>query len=93
MQSANDNKEKKNLKRLRSSSFCDMPVTDFTATQTLDDCIFFPSEEVVQSPLLGYSAPTIIGFSPDDSLVTYLLSPDQSLSRKVFAFDLHTGKQ
>lgn len=93
MQSVDDCKEKKSLKRLRSPSSCDMPVTDTTAPRTLDDCIFFPLEEIVQSPVPGYVAPTAITFSPDDSLVTYLLSPDQSLSRKVFAFDLHTGKQ
>lgn len=93
MHSIDDSKEKKTLKRLRSPPSCKMPVTDTTAPQTLDDCIFFPLEEIVQSPLPGYFAPTAISFSPDDSLVTYLLSPDQSLNRKVFAFDLHTCKQ
>lgn len=32
-------------------------------------------------------------FSPDDSLITYLFSPDHTLNRKVFAFDLETCKQ
>lgn len=85
---------KKNLKRSRSLSPCNnMPLTDTTTTQALDDCILFPLEEIVQSPVPGYVAPTSISFSPDDSLVTYLFSPDHTLSRKVFAFNLKTGKQ
>ncbi|KAH7543847.1 hypothetical protein ACOSP7_031341 [Xanthoceras sorbifolium] len=93
MQSVDDKQEQKNSKRIRLPSHRDMPLTDNTAPQTLDDCILFPLEEVVQSPLPGYIAPTSISFSPDDTLVTYLLSPDHSLSRKVFAFDLKTCKQ
>ncbi|GMY07514.1 isoform 2 of dipeptidyl aminopeptidase 4 [Fagus crenata] len=91
MQSVDENK-KKNLKRLRSNH-CDMPVTDSSVTPTLDNCTLFPVEEIVQYPLPGYVAPTSISFSPDDSVITYLLSPDHTLSRKVFAFDLKTGKQ
>lgn len=93
MQSVDENQERKNLKRLRLLSPQDMPVTDNTAPQTIDDCILFPLEEIVQSPLPGYVAPTSISFSPDGSLITYLLSLDHSLSRKVFAFDLKTCKQ
>lgn len=70
-----------------------MPVTDTTASQNIDDCILFPVEEIVQYPLPGYIAPTSISFSPDDSLVTYLFSPDHTLNRKVFTHDLKTGKQ
>jgi dipeptidyl-peptidase-4 len=91
MQSVDENK-KKNLKRSRSNH-CDMPVTDSSVTPTLDNCTLFPVEEIVQYPLPGYVAPTSISFSPDDSVITYLLSPDHTLSRKVFAFDLKTGKQ
>jgi dipeptidyl-peptidase-4 len=91
MQSVDENK-KKNLKRSRSNH-CDMPVTDSSVTPTLDNCTLFPVEEIVQYPLPGYVAPTSISFSPDDSIITYLLSPDHTLSRKVFAFDLKTGKQ
>ncbi|KAA8540038.1 hypothetical protein F0562_026730 [Nyssa sinensis] len=87
-----ETKEKKNLKRSRSIP-CEMPVTDTTVSKALDDCILFPVEEIVQSPLPGYGAPTSISFSPDDSLITYLFSPDQTLSRKVFAFDLKTCNQ
>ncbi|KAJ9146549.1 hypothetical protein P3X46_028798 [Hevea brasiliensis] len=91
MQSFDENENNK-LKRLRPFSN-DMPVTDTITPQNLDDCIFFPVEEIVQSPLPGCGAPTSISFSPDDTLITCLFSPDQTLNRKVFAFDLKTGKQ
>lgn len=91
MQSA-ENEKKKNLKRSRSFPY-EMPVTDTCVAQSLEDCILFPVEEIVQYPLPGYVAPTSIGFSPDDSLITYLFSPDHTLNRKVFAFDLETCKQ
>ncbi|XP_065877854.1 uncharacterized protein [Euphorbia lathyris] len=87
-----EDKENKKLKRLRSFEN-DMPVTDNTTPHHFDDCSLFPIEEIIQTPLPGYSAPTSISFSPDDTLVTYLFSPDQNLSRKVFAFDLKTNKQ
>ncbi|XWS48553.1 hypothetical protein CRYUN_Cryun13aG0087600 [Craigia yunnanensis] len=94
MQPVDESKEKKtNLKRSRSASPSDMPVTDSTAMQTLDSCILFPVEEIVQSPLPGYIAPTSVSFSPDDSLIAFLFSPDHTLSRKVFAFDLNASKQ
>ncbi|XP_015573216.2 dipeptidyl aminopeptidase 4 isoform X1 [Ricinus communis] len=83
MQSVEENKK---LKRLRSFNN-DMPMTDNTTPQNLDDCILFPVEDIVQSPLPGYGAPTSISFSPDDALITFLFS------RKVFAFDLKTFKQ
>ncbi|XP_011006352.1 PREDICTED: dipeptidyl peptidase 9-like [Populus euphratica] len=93
MQSVDENEsENKKLKRLRSLSN-NMPLTDNTTPQNVEDSILFPIEEIVQSPLPGYVAPTSIGFSADDSLVTYLFSPDHTLSRKVFAFDLKNGKQ
>ncbi|XP_018501574.2 dipeptidyl aminopeptidase 4 isoform X2 [Pyrus x bretschneideri] len=70
-----------------------MPVTDLNLTHSLDDCVLFPLEDIVQHPLPGYIAPTSISFSPDDTIITYLFSPDHTLNRKVFAFDLKTGKQ
>ncbi|PSS04455.1 Dipeptidyl aminopeptidase [Actinidia chinensis var. chinensis] len=91
MQSTETNK-RKNLKRSRSFP-SEMPVTDTTVSRTLDDCIIFPVEEIVQHPLPGYGAPSSVSFSPDDSLVSYLFSPDYSLNRKVFTFDLKTSKQ
>lgn len=87
-----DENENKHLKRLRSFNK-NMPLTDPITPQNLDSGVFFPVEEIVQSPLPGYCAPTSISFSPDDTLITYLFSPDQTLSRKVFAFDPKTGKQ
>lgn len=92
MQSVHEDNKKKNLKRSRSLT-CEMPVTDSNFSQTLDDCIIFPIEEIVQHPLPGYVAPTSISFSSDDSIITYLFSPDQTLNRKVFAFDLKTCKE
>ncbi|KAK5834634.1 uncharacterized protein LOC108460709 [Gossypium arboreum] len=94
MQSVDESKEKKtNLKRSRSLSLHDMPVTDSPATQTLDHYDIFPVKDIVQSPLPGYVAPTSVSFSPDDSLIAYLFSPEETLSRKVFAFDLNAVKQ
>ncbi|OVA14701.1 Peptidase S9 [Macleaya cordata] len=84
----------KNLKRVRSFPSDMPPPTDMSVTQTLDDNNFnFPVEEIVQNPLPGYVAPSSISFSPDDSVVTYLFSPDSTLNRKVFAFNLETCKQ
>ncbi|GFY97624.1 prolyl oligopeptidase family protein [Actinidia rufa] len=91
MQSTETNK-RKNLKRSRSFP-SEMPVTDTIVSKTLDDCIIFPVEEIVQYPLPGYGAPTSISFSPDDSLISYLFSPDYSLNRKVFTFDLKTPEE
>lgn len=70
-----------------------MPVTDFNDAQNFDDGILFPVEEIVQYPLPGYEAPSSISFSPDDSLIAYLFSPDHTLNRKVFSFDPKTFKQ
>ncbi|KAK9914483.1 hypothetical protein M0R45_038260 [Rubus argutus] len=92
MQSVHEDNKKKKLKRSRSVT-CEMPVTDSNFSQTLDDCILFPIEEIVQHPLPGYVAPTSVSFSSDDSIITYLFSPDQTLNRKVFAFNLKTCKE
>ncbi|KAG6655149.1 dipeptidyl aminopeptidase 4 [Carya illinoinensis] len=88
-----DKKEKKkNLKRSRLS-LCNMPLTDSNVAPPLDSCTLFPLEEIVQSPLPGCGVPSAISFSPDDSIITFLFSPDHTLNRKVFAFNLKTGKQ
>lgn len=92
MQSTDPSRKGKALKRSRSFS-PDMPATDPTVAQSLEDCDPFPIEDIVQCPLPGYDAPTLISFSPDDNLVTYLFSPDQTLNRKVFVFNLKGGKQ
>lgn len=91
MQSLNESGKKKNLKR--SWLLLDeMPVTDSTAANALDNCTIFPVEEIAQHPLPGYGVPTAISFSPDDSLIAYLFSQDQSLNRKLFVFDPKSGK-
>ncbi|XP_028790784.1 uncharacterized protein LOC114746693 [Neltuma alba] len=91
MQSVDVN-NKKNLKRSRSPPF-NMPLTDFHDAQNFDDNSLFPVEEIVQYPLPGYVTPSSISFSPDDHLIAYLFSPDNTLNRKVFSFDLKTSKQ
>lgn len=93
MQSFDDDKNKKKKLKLTQSFNHEMPVTDATVTQTLDSCVLFPVEEIVQYPLPGYVAPASISFSPDDNIVTYLFSPDHTLNRKVFAFNLKSSKQ
>ncbi|CAH9070654.1 unnamed protein product [Cuscuta epithymum] len=92
MQSSTNFDNKKSLKRSRSSS-CEMPLSDVNSPKPLDDYSMFPVEEIVQYPLPGYGAPISLSFSPDDSLVTFLFSPNQSLNRKVYAFDLKSGRQ
>ena len=52
-----------------------------------------PIEEVVRQPLPGMAIPGQFAFSPDDELITYLLSPDESLVRCLYAFDPETGEQ
>ncbi|KAF7816690.1 Dipeptidyl aminopeptidase 4 [Senna tora] len=89
----NKNKNKRNLKRSRSPLSFEMPVTDFNDAQNFEDSIFFPVEEIVQYPLPGYAALSSITFSPDDNLIAFLFSPDHTLNRKVYSFDLKTSKQ
>ncbi|KAL0400600.1 UNVERIFIED_CONTAM: Dipeptidyl aminopeptidase 4 [Sesamum latifolium] len=91
MQSPNKRRKKKNLKRSRLFLH-KMPVTDTTAANGLDNCTVFPVEEIVQYPLPGYGTPTAISFSPDDSLIAYLFSPELTLNRKLFVLDPKSGK-
>ncbi|KAM0000557.1 putative dipeptidyl-peptidase IV transcription factor WD40-like family [Helianthus debilis subsp. tardiflorus] len=79
-------------KKLKYSDLtCKMPQPDTSLPNSIDDG--FPVEKIVQYPLPGYAAPTSVNFSPDDNLISYLFSPDQTLNRKVFVFDLTTCKQ
>ncbi|CAM6096505.1 unnamed protein product [Calypogeia fissa] len=64
-----------------------MPTTDSETVGGGDDYTLFPVEDIVQYPLPGYVAPASVAFSPDDKLISYLYSPDSTLSRKIFAFD------
>ncbi len=49
--------------------------------------------EVATYPLPGTIMPTALRFSPDDSSLTYLRSPDRSLSRQLYALDPATGEE
>jgi len=53
----------------------------------------FPIEEVAKYPSPGNIAPGALAFSPDDSVLTFLFSPNQTLSRQLFKFDLNTGER
>ena len=53
----------------------------------------FPIEEVAKNPSPGNIAPGAFAFSPDDSVLTFLYSPNQTLSRQLFTFDLNTGER
>jgi len=50
-------------------------------------------EDVARLPLPGMAVPTDIAFSPDDSLVTYLFSPERDLTNQLYAFDPQTGRR
>lgn len=52
-----------------------------------------PIEEVAKYPSPGTSTPSAIRFAPDGKHVTFLLSPDQSLTKQLFSLDLETGKR
>src|SRR5215211_6135429 len=60
---------------------------------TIDDTPTIPLEAVSSYPLPGMAIPGAIAFSPDDELITYLLSPDRSLARQLYAFDPASGEQ
>ena len=49
-----------------------------------------PIEEIARYPLPGTIIPASLAFSPDDRLVTYLLSPQGNLTRQLYAFDIQT---
>jgi sugar lactone lactonase YvrE len=44
-------------------------------------------------PLPGYVNPGGLAFSPDDAMISNLYSAEGTLSRKLYAFDVHTGQQ
>jgi len=60
---------------------------------TIEHTPTIPLEVVVSYPLPGMAIPGAIAFSPDDRLITYLLSPDRSLTRQLYAFDVASGEQ
>jgi dipeptidyl aminopeptidase/acylaminoacyl peptidase len=50
-------------------------------------------EQVAKVPQPGYIQPVNITFSPDDALITFLLSPDRSRTLQLYAFDPQTGER
>ncbi|KAF7830712.1 Dipeptidyl aminopeptidase 4 [Senna tora] len=70
-----------------------MSETDLTDVEDLDDTVHFPVEEIVQYPLPGCVLPVSPTFSPDDELVSYLLSPDYTKYKKVFIFDPNASER
>ncbi|XP_002987827.2 uncharacterized protein LOC9651895 [Selaginella moellendorffii] len=71
-----------------------MPATDsHSSADDIATASLFPVEDIVQNPLPGFVAPSSVAFSPDDKLVSFLFSPDATLSRKIFAFDPETRQQ
>jgi dipeptidyl-peptidase-4 len=50
-------------------------------------------EEVARFPRPGTAIPGALAFSPDDRWITYLFSPEASLTRQLYAFDPLTGEQ
>ena len=50
-------------------------------------------EDVATYPLPGMATPGDFAFSPDDRLITYLLSPDESLTRQLYALDPGSGER
>ena len=51
------------------------------------------SRDVALIPQPGYNLAESIHFSPDDNIITYLRSPNQSLMRQLYAFDLRTNRE
>ncbi|MBK9710088.1 MAG: S9 family peptidase [Kouleothrix sp.] len=58
---------------------------------THDRAPALPIETIATYPLPGMAVPGEIAFSPDDRLISFLWSPDRSLTRQLFAFDPATG--
>ncbi|HTP01299.1 MAG TPA: alpha/beta fold hydrolase [Anaerolineales bacterium] len=53
----------------------------------------FPIEEIARYPAPGNVAPGAFAFRPHGSLLTYLYSPEHSLSRQIYALDIKTGER
>ncbi|XP_039143133.1 dipeptidyl aminopeptidase 4 [Dioscorea cayenensis subsp. rotundata] len=88
MQASSSASESTSTKTKKPRIDGEMPLTDAN-----DDSFLFPVEEIVQYPLPGYVSPSCISFSPDDRFIGFLFSPDASLYRKVFLFDLQSRSQ
>ena len=51
------------------------------------------SKDVASLPQPGFNLAESIKFSPDDSLLTYLRSPSQTLTRQLYAYHISTEKE
>jgi dipeptidyl-peptidase-4 len=49
--------------------------------------------DVARQPLPGMAVPSDLKFSPDDSLVSYLFSPDRTLNNQLEVFNPRTGEK
>ena len=57
----------------------------------INDPPVMAAEEIATYPLPGMAIPGDFAFSPDDRLLTYLHSPDESLTRQLYALDPEAG--
>ena len=51
------------------------------------------SKDVASIPQPGFNLAESIKFSPDDTLLTYLRSPNQTLTRQLYAYNIQTDKE
>lgn len=56
-------------------------------------CRRITSRDVASIPQPGFNLAESINFSPDDNLITYLRSPNQTLIRQLYAYDLRTNRE
>ncbi|CAO2163197.1 unnamed protein product [Urochloa humidicola] len=88
-----------NHKKPRLETEAEMPLADSLAAAggveagAAADCSGMAVEEIVQHPLPGYAAPVALSFCPDDRRVACLYSPDGTLHRKVYTFDIGQRRQ
>ncbi|CAO2187435.1 unnamed protein product [Urochloa humidicola] len=88
-----------NHKKPRLETKAEMPLADSLAAAggveagAAADCSGMAVEEIVQHPLPGYAAPVALSFCPDDRRVACLYSPDGTLHRKVYTFDIGQRRQ
>jgi dipeptidyl-peptidase 4 len=52
-----------------------------------------PLDALAQYPLPGMAFPDCLAFSPDDCWITYLFSPEHSLTRRLFGCEPQTGER
>ena len=73
----------------------DTPMTEHEATQDPEDVApgGLTTEDVARYPQPGMLQPSHLGFAPDDRFITYLRTPDASLSKQLYAFDPETGEE